>query len=63
MEQGDLAQVEINIVLVLSQLYFKLCDCRKIYPELEDILDTKFHLEDCPYFEKITETGIKFENE
>lgn len=55
-----LVQAEDELILILSQIYYQLCDCRRKYPELEDIIDLKFHLEDCPYYIRVKETGIEF---
>jgi len=48
---------------ILSQLYVKICNCRRDYPELDQLLEPKFHLEDCPYRGVLANIGITFENE
>ena len=45
---------------MLSRLYDLLCDCRKNYEELVDLLNPNFHLDDCPYYEKINPLNIDF---
>lgn len=50
-------------LFILSRLFEVLCDCRKHYPELEDLLNPIFHLEDCPYRIKLEPLNLNFENE
>jgi hypothetical protein len=40
-----------------------LCECRYNYPELSQLLDPAFHLEECPYREKIEPLNIEFEKQ
>ena len=40
---------EETTIQLYSQLYMKLCNCRRDFEELDDLLETKFHLEECPY--------------
>lgn len=44
----------------LSMLYELLCDCRKNYSELDQLLNPDFHLHDCPYYSNIKPIGIEF---
>lgn len=50
-------------LFMLSRLYEVLCDCRNYYPELEDLLNPIFHLEECPYRIKLEPLNLNFENE
>jgi len=47
------------MVSILCKLYDMLCDCRKAYPELAQLLDPKFHLEDCPYRTHLDKVSFK----
>lgn len=55
LEVADTEEEEKRVVFegayveVLSRLYSMLCGCRRDYPELEDIIDPAFHLDDCNY--------------
>lgn len=40
---------EYRLKFVLEELYRKVCNCRRDYEELEDLLNPIFHLDDCPY--------------
>lgn len=40
---------EYKVQFILEELYRKLCNCRRDYEELEDLLNPVFHVEECPY--------------
>ena len=45
---------------VLTRLYFQVCDCRRLYEELADIVDPRFHLDDCHYRELLESVDFKY---
>jgi hypothetical protein len=47
-------------ISVLSRLFEMLCNCRRDFKELDQLLDPRFHLEDCLYREKVEPLGIEF---
>lgn len=47
----------------LSHLYYLLCNCRKNYEEMDDLLDPKFHLDDCLYRIKVEPLNLEFTDE
>lgn len=64
MEEGErMVQEEFlrQQVLALSKLYQMLCTCRKLYKELDQLLDPDFHLTECEYNKRVKPLGIKFE--
>jgi hypothetical protein len=52
--------IEIYTLQILSQLYNSLCDCRKVYSELENLVDPNFHLDDCPYKQELEKIDFKY---
>jgi hypothetical protein len=47
-------------IKIIELLYLKLCDCRRDYPELDDLLNPVFHLEECPYREVMEKEDIQW---
>ncbi len=62
-EKKDVGEVVLQTQLdIVSQLYHKLCNCRKNYEELDQLLETKFHLDDCPYRRILDQSGVEIFN-
>jgi hypothetical protein len=53
--------IQQTLLGVLAALYEKLCNCRKNYEELDNIVDPKFHLEECEYRIALDRIGFKYE--
>jgi hypothetical protein len=54
---------EFTLKFILAELYNKICNCRRDYPELKDNLHPDFHLEDCPYRIIVEKQNIKWKKE
>lgn len=68
LEVADLEQqvrkqtlIKAGAQVILEELYRRLCNCRKNYPELEDLLNPQFHLDDCPYKQIVEKEDIEWE--
>lgn len=61
--QADSGQqaVDTASLMLLSSLYKLLCNCRKNYEELDQLLHPDFHLEDCNYAITLEKNGITIE--
>ena len=55
--------IQGSILDVLSKLYVRICNCRARYEELDQLLNPKFHLDDCPYEKACVALEVKFEDE